>query len=123
MMDRVQAYKYKSEHSELLRHLRSAKGIREKHQMTRSGRIRLPHSRDVGAGFIAEDIDEIRLIPEESTVRSTGSKVVLKKEEIEVKTQAFTLRQPLSDYNLREIEEMINFAEKRRAHDHARAEA
>jgi len=122
-MDRVQAYKYKSEHSELLRHLRSAKGIREKHQMTRSGRIRLPHSRDVGAGFIAEDIDEIRLIPEESTVRSTGSKVVLKKEEIEVKTQAFTLRQPLSDYNLREIEEMINFAEKRRAHDHARAEA
>lgn len=107
------AYKYKSEHSALLRHLRSAKGIREKDQMTRSGRIRLSHSRDVGAGFITEDIDEIRLIPEESTVRATGSKVVLKKEEIEVKTQAFVLRQPLSDYNLREIEEMINFIENK----------
>ena len=99
------------ERAKLLHILRSSYSIRRKHQLTRRGTVRPPHSREVGAGFIAEDIESIHLIPEVVIERPSGRRVVLKPREIEVKTPAFTLRQPVGDYNLREIEEMIKFLE------------
>jgi len=89
-------YKYKSEKTALLKRLKTALTQKTKPLLTRSGKIRPPH-RVSGSGFLAEEIIGIHLT---------------KEGKVKVITPAFTLEQDVSDYNVRELEEMIRYLEK-----------
>jgi len=84
-------YKYTSEKTALLKRLKTAL---TRHFLV-SGRIRLS-----GSGFLAEEIVGIYLIQDKG------------KELVRVITPTFTIEQPVSDYNVRELEEMIRYLER-----------
>lgn len=80
-------YEWKNEATRLLKMLRMSEKRKEQHGW----------SRNVSAGFIAEDIKEV-ILNEDKTIT--------------VITEAFTLTQKPIEYNLRETQELIKWLEK-----------
>lgn len=79
-------YEWAGDTTKMLRMLRNSRTLKVK-----SG-----WSRNVGSGFIAEDITNLTLNPDKT---------------ITVTTQAFKLTQKTSEFNLRETEELIRWLE------------
>jgi len=80
-------YEWKSDVTKMLRMLRNSRTLKEK----------FGWSRQVSAGFIAEDITDVVLNPDKT---------------VTVVTEAFNLTQKPREYNLRETEELIKWLEK-----------
>jgi len=81
-------YEWRSDTTKLLRMLRNSKTLKEKYGW----------SRQVSAGFIAEDISDVVLNPDKT---------------ISVVTEAFNLTQKPAEYNLRETKELIRWLEQK----------
>ena len=79
-------YNWKDDKTKLLRMLRNSKTLKEKNGW----------SREMGAGFIKEDIKSLRLSSDKT---------------ITTITESFTLTGKTGDFNLRETEEMVKFLE------------
>jgi len=81
-------YNWKDDKTKLLRMLRNSKTKKEKNGW----------SREVGAGFVKDDLDSIELGPDNT---------------ITIRTEAFAQTGKTGDFNLRETEEMIKFLEEK----------
>ena len=80
-------YNWKNDRTKLLRMLRNSKTLKEKNGW----------SREMGAGFIKEDIKSLKLGSDKT---------------ITVTAESFTLTGKTGDFNLRETEEMMKFLER-----------